>query len=544
MNKTLLKQSIGLSPKNKQKVNRDSKKISKGEKWNRWTNYGLASSEGSQKQIKCWESFEYFRKTVAKHETATHQKVWLDALITGQSSSCLREISGQDTLILSPRGSGKSSFLAEFVAYQVGMHSAPWIGISLRIIYLSYDLNTSRSKSRQIQSIILTSEYQNIFPWVRKSTSKWCESEWAINFEYCNLPVTNEQFTLSCGGLKSGINSRRSSLIIADDLYKNTEDSESDSIGKKLRDNWQKVVKYTKFKGARSICIGTRFSKKDLYNDLFTVEKGWKVIQQSAIIHDSNGNEKSYWEQQQPLSMLQKERDDDPIGFSFQRQNIIVKVSQQAISNELIIKDMMPKYFDELCLGVDLSASTKETADFTALVLCGRSEDIFYVIDAYEIRVLGNFEKLKIIQELYDLWQHLLPSVKRYNHETNEYIDTYPSNFNIWFDASAYGKSFEGDFNLYKAENNMYTWKATGISARSSKIERLRQHTFLFETGRIKFNILNNRRMIDGRKPIERLIEQLTMFGSVRHDDLMDALVLSISGLRKTNYKNLTTGNY
>ena len=373
MDRSLFNASIALSPKHQRKAELNAKKLSHGEKWQGWNIYDRALNEASTEQVNCWENFEYYRQYVCKHATFDHQRVWKNLLNTGQDSSCLKGIAGQDLLILSPRGSSKSTFIAEWTAYQIGMHTSPWVKISPRILYVSYDLSTAASKSRQIQSILLTNEYQSIFPWVRKSPQKWGEREWSIDFSYCGLSSTEEQYTVASAGLKGAINSRRSSLILCDDLYKSLEDATSEPIGKRLRDNWNQVLRFTRYSGSRAICIGTRFSNRDLYNDLFTFANGWQVIEQSALLEDETGQEYSYWQHGQPLAMLQAEREKDPISFSFQRQNKIVRVVEQSINPQLIVRGMLPSRFECLVLGVDLSAGTKESNDYTAMVLGGRA---------------------------------------------------------------------------------------------------------------------------------------------------------------------------
>ena len=110
------------------------------------------------------ESFEAFRQYVKGNETVEHQQVWNGALNTGQNSECLRGIAGPDTLILSPRDSAKSTFLIEWIAYQIGVHASPSVGIGLRVVYISYEVETAALKSEQIKRLIQTSKYQQVFP--------------------------------------------------------------------------------------------------------------------------------------------------------------------------------------------------------------------------------------------------------------------------------------------------------------------------------------------------------------------------------------------
>ena len=544
MDRAIFESSLGLNPKYQAKISKAASRLGTGEVWHHWNTFEKACNEASENQVKCWTDFEFYRQHVCKHETFPHQRKWKRLLNTGHNSECLRGIAGDDLLILSPRGSSKSTFVAEWTSFQVGLHTSPWIKISPRILYVSYDLSTAASKSRQIQQILLTKEYQSIFPWVRKSPHKWGEREWSIDFTYAGLSSTEEQYTVASAGLKGAINSRRSSLIVCDDLYKSLEDATSEPIGKRLRDNWLQVLRFTRYSGSRAICVGTRFSSKDLYCDLFTPANGWQVAEQSALLQDDCGIEYSYWESGQPLSMLQAEREKDPVSFSFQRQNKIVRVAEQSIDPQMITRKPVPIRVETLVLGVDLSAGTKESNDYTAMVLGGRIDGIFWIIDAWEERLMGNLAKLEAIKEIWDYWHHLLPATKTYDYVNFDWVDSHLGNFQIYFDSSAYGLSFKGDFRDYCKENQIFDWVVRDIpaSGRGSKLERLRRHTSLFENSRINFNPFS-RTATAGRKPMSRLIQQITEFGSTRHDDLADALDLCLLGLRSNGGK-LSKANY
>ncbi len=98
------------------------------------TAFKCASSE----QVECWQDFEQFRLKVCKHKTYSHQRIWERLLNTKEDSRCLKGIAGEDLLILAPRGSTKSTYLAEWVAWQIGLHTCPWVKISPRILLVSY----------------------------------------------------------------------------------------------------------------------------------------------------------------------------------------------------------------------------------------------------------------------------------------------------------------------------------------------------------------------------------------------------------------------
>lgn len=442
-----------------------------------------------------------------------------------------------------------SSYLGQWIAYQLGHHVAPWNKIPLKILGVSYDLTTAAQRSRQVRAIIRSPQYQAIFPWVRPSKSKWNEREWSIDFDWAGLSTTEEQYTYVCAGISGAINSRRCHIALLDDLIKSPDQIKAHSVRELMISNWKNVIQYTMYDGARAVCLGTLMSPNDIYTSTFTEIKGWIVRRQRALLEDKFGNEYSYWEPKDefspgtPLTRLQSERSEKPESFSLQRQNELIEISETSIDIANIVQSPIPMRLDSLVMGVDLSAGTKESNDYTAFVLGGFADDRFWIIDVWEDRTMGNVAKLDAIVEIWNLWKDRLPQNVEYVN--GEYIDVPRYGLNIYFDKSAYGLSFEGDYkdhieNTLKIRN----WKCVGISSshRGSKLERLRKHSSVFEKKQIRFNPYS-RRMDDGREPLGRLIEQITKFGRTSHDDLADALELCLTGLRSRT-REMSKGNY
>lgn len=541
---------IPLYPKYQRKINLANQKNRDIWKWKSWTSFSTALNECSELQANCYTNFEFYREHLHNHRTYTHMKVWESLLNSGEDSRYLRGIAGKDTLVLSPRESGKSAYLGQWIAYQIGLHVAPWNLTPIKVLGVSYDLSTAAQRSRQVRAILRTQQYQNIFPWVRPSTEKWNEREWSIDFSHAGLPTTEEQYTYVCAGITGAINSRRAHLVLLDDLIKSPDAIAAESVRQLMVSNWEDVIDYTRFDGSRAVCLGTLMSPKDIYNTTFTEYNGWKVIRQSALLTDEYGNEYSYWEPEDdkspgtPLKRLQEEREKKPISFSFQRQNVLIRVSQNSIDPNLIVKGLTPSRFESLVLGVDLSAGLRESNDYTAMILGGFVDGEYWVFDAWEDRVMGNTAKLDAMVEIWELWKHKLPQIQRLRG--GEFQEEPQNGLTVVFDSSAYGLSLKGDYYDHIVKRLRITdWRCVEVSAsgRGDKLSRLRKHTGLFDNGLIKFPLLPGRTMPDGRKPMGRLIEQITQFGVTDHDDLADAFELCVTGLRNFD-KPLSTGNY
>lgn len=685
-----------LSPRLATKSKRNNAKYSQQAKqnWRDWGTFEEAIAHATLTQIQAWQSFEQYRLIINNHKTFNHMRVWQSALNTGEDSRYLQDIAGVDTLILSPRESAKSTYLAQWVSYQFGLHLSPWIHLALKVLGVSYNIDTAMPRSRQIQAIIESTKYQEIFPWCRPSKKKWGEKEWMLDLQHAGLPTTEEQYSYVCAGLTGAINSRRCvvgstlvrteqglipisqikvgdrvlscdlstrenqwreveaiatrdaesilqittqhgtqlqctpdhkifvlghfgfaqceqgykeaidlevgdrlvaeddfdyvgaispappqkvydiqvadnhnffangilisncHLVLLDDLIKSPEAIRAQSVRDAMVSNWENVIQFTRYDGSRAVCLGTRMTADDIYCTTFTTEKGWNVIEQSALLEREDGTEYSFWEPEHdkapgmPLKRLQEERERTPIAFSFQRQNRIVRVKEQSINPELIQRGTIPTRFDSLVLGCDLSAGRKESNDYTAMVLGGmvrgtdKNPDEYWVVDCWEDRIMGNLEKLDAMIEIWEMWSHLLPTTKMYNPETGEWSDRPESGLNLFFDSSAYGLSLQGDYESYiLGQKKITDWRVHPVpaSGRGDKLYRLRKHTGLFTNKLVHFN-LYGRTMPDGRRPMGRLIQQITEFGSTSHDDLADAFELCMTGLR--SYLPMTKGNY
>lgn len=468
--------------------------------------------------IQAATDFIKFREYVCGHKTYEHQMLWHRVLNTGEDNRYLRGIAGKDVSILSPRNSGKSSFLLQWIAWVLGVHVNH--GISLKILLLSYVVNVASAKSRQIKSIIESERYQEVFPLVRPSKAKWGENEWSIDFAFAGLRTIDEAYTLACSGLAGSINSRRSHLILFDDLLKNKQEAQNKKIQDRMVENYYSIVRFTKHEGARCVNLGTRFAKHDVYTRVF-VEPNWKTVTQSALISE-NGVERSFCEPVKDidgevmfgitLDTLRKEREDDLESFLLQRQNKIPESQAQGIPPHHIRYAWMPKEFERIVIGLDLASSTD--GDYTAITVLGVSESALFVIDAWQQKMQGNMKKIDL---LYGMWS------KRKDTCKNPVI--------LAVDSNKYAIDFKGDLEDYRAESTdgfeEIIIEGVKASGRGDKLDRLMSHSLLFEKGRIFFNKISEP-LPDGKSVIGVLTDQIIDYNPIDSNDLMDSLEIAI----------------
>jgi hypothetical protein len=462
--------------------------------------------------------FGAFCKHLGK-PNAEHHKLWVKEFVTGTNSSQLLQCGGANTAILAPRGSAKSTVLGMLCAWLIGIHAQD--GQMLRMLYLGYSLDIARSRSHTIKSIINSALYQEVFPMVRLSKTRQSDELWAIDFDFANIETSSDDpYTCVAQGLSGSITSRRSQLIVLDDVVKSSESIQNPEIRRKLITNWQEVVQPTLLEGGRCVALGTRFSTVDIFDTTFNAKNGWRVITQQAIVTDDNGLEQSYWPEFYTLDHLRKLRSEDPISFSFQFQNSPVSRSEIDFPRDWLKHGTLTESYDGLVVGIDLSSGLKERNDFTVMTLGGIVGDRVEVIDFRRIRSMGNLEKLDELCNLLADWGII---VEGDGQQAGQWFPTdVPITINI--EAISYQQSMQADAKKIlleeRALHNLTIRAVTGY--RGDKLTRFRGTLGLFQTSRIIWN-----RWINW----EPFWQEMMNVGSAEHDDCVDSFVLMVRAL-------------
>jgi len=452
---------------------------------------------------------------------ARHHSLWVNEFITGQDSTQLLHCAGPNTAILAPRGSAKSTLLGMLCAWLIGIHAQE--RRMLRFLYLGYSLDIARSRSHTIKAIISSRLYQEVFPMVRLSKTRQSDELWAIDYEFAQIDAAGDDpYTCVAQGLSGSITSRRSQLIVLDDVVKSSESISNPEIRRKLITNWVEVVQPTLLEGGRTIALGTRFSTVDIFATTFNEKNQWRVITQQAIITDDDGLEQSYWPEFYTLEHLQKLRREDPVAFSFQFMNQAVSRSELDFPNDWLKLGDLSGTYDSLCVGIDLSSGLKERNDWTVMVLAGLDGDRVEFIDFARFRVMGNLDKLTKLAAL--LADHGL--VVEGEEKADGTVDWFPTDIpvTINIEAISYQQSLQADAKSILHDkyglHNLVLRSVTGY--RGDKLSRLRGSFGLFQTGRVLWN-----RWINW----EPFWSELLNYGATDHDDCPDAMMLAIKGL-------------
>jgi predicted phage terminase large subunit-like protein len=256
--------------------------------------------------------------------------------------------------------------------------------------------------------------------------------------------------------------------------------------------------------------LSTRYRKDDIHGTTFNEENGWQVISQKAIQVGEDGQEVSYWPEYVSLGELQRLREENPKAFASQYQNDPLDDAGALVQLEWINKGTGPASLDQVVLAIDLAASQREGADYTALVPVGRLANRFFTLRPKK----GRWTLDETIREIFTMAESLGERAKRVL---------------IICEAVAYQSAFVTELKRRSQVEDIWAViepiPSKSFSPRGNKEERLFGATGVLEAGAMVFE-----------PGTEELIEQLLNFGFMEHDDLADAWVyatLRLIGRRK-----------
>ena len=446
---------------------------------------------------------EYVCESTLNEGIAPHNIDWVRCLQTNEDSSCLHRIGGKDTVFLSPRGAGKSSWLCIFIAWAIGHNPG------IQILYCANSEGVSISKGRLIRRIIESPKYQKVFPRIRPSRT-WGDRVWEIDKKFAQVSNLESDFTFYAVGIGGSIVSRRSHLIIGDDLIKGSGGA-SKVARSNVRDSLYTALLPTLIPGGRVVIGGTRFHEKDIFGTDLTPEKGWEVVTHRAIVTDDDGTEKSFWSKRFKLEDLQKLRTANPRAFQLQYQNQPPKEGEVGFSPDWFRRSDLPLKFDRFVIGVDLASSLKTRGDYTCFTLTGmlwRKERYRWVVTQEQGRWQGNLRKIEVLMTLIREWQSYLS-------EDGDIL--------VCAESTSYQHSFSQDLEEHLRQTyERLPIRARPVYPRGDKLERLENYSGVIESGRVAFNRYWS---------FDDLFSQILDFGVADHDDRVDSLIHSLNGL-------------
>ena len=195
------------------------------------------------------------------------------------------ESGNQNLMFFLPPRHGKSEIISRYLpAYCLGR----WPDDS--IIATSYGDDLSSQNNRDVQRIIDSESYRNIFPNTTLSSKNirtQATGTWLRNSDI--FEVVGRKGIYRSAGVGGGITGMGfSRLGVIDDPVKNREEAESKTYQNKIYDWYKSTFLTRRQKGAVVIIILTRWHRNDLAGRLLEEEpESWDVIQYPAILENA-----------------------------------------------------------------------------------------------------------------------------------------------------------------------------------------------------------------------------------------------------------------
>lgn len=172
------------------------------------------------------------------------------------------------------------------------------------VILAGYGADLVHKHSRVARNIVLSADYQNIFPTVRVADDSAARHSWSI---------AGRDGGMEAMGIDGGVTGKGAHVLIIDDAHKNRAEAESktkrDAVWKAYADDF-----YTRLEPAAAVVlIMTRWHQDDLAGRLLENEGAeWHVIRLPALAEEGDPLDRSLgealWPERYPIESLMDRR--------------------------------------------------------------------------------------------------------------------------------------------------------------------------------------------------------------------------------------------
>lgn len=225
-----------------------------------------------------FENFIYYVKT--DYYFNWHHKVIVKAL-----EDFIKDPTKKNIAVFVPPQHGKSEITSRlFPAYALGVNP------NLKIAVSSYSSDLADSFNRDIQKIIDSPEYQEIFPETKLNSKNVITTQsWLRNSEV--FEVVNKKGSLKSVGVGGGLTGRAVDIAIIDDPVKDDIEAQSQTYRERVWQWYLTVLSTRLHNNSKQILIMTRWHEDDLAGRLINPEinkdyKDWEIIKIPAIKED------------------------------------------------------------------------------------------------------------------------------------------------------------------------------------------------------------------------------------------------------------------
>jgi predicted phage terminase large subunit-like protein len=361
------------------------------------------------------------------------------------------------------------------------------------IISVSYGSELSETWGRRVRNILSDPAFGEIFPNCKLSP----DSAAAYRF---TTTAGGEYSAVGRGGPVTG---RGASLLILDDLIKDSSEANSDTTCRSIVE-WLQHVAFTRLTpNGRVVAISTRWSERDPMGWLLQQE-GWTVLHLPALAekNDPVGRKigEALWPSHYPVQSL-----------AAIRANVGSRVFQclyqgnvSAASGTIFKRDWFrhyttaPESFKRIVQSWDTSFKKGATNDYSVCATIGEAQNGFYLLSLYREKV--EFPELKRQVALQaDFWK--------------------PSE--IYIENRASGQSLVQELKLATS------YPVIAIEVDKDKETRASAVTGYYEAGKVFFP--------EGVAWVATVEDELASFPGGLYDDIVDAISQALNRLRDSS---------
>jgi len=391
------------------------------------------------------------------------------------------------------------------------------------IIATSYSSDLASRMNRDVQRIIDTPEYYQVFPESRLNSSNVAtvsQNSWLRNSEM--FEIVNFGGAYKCAGVGSGITGMGADYLLIDDPFKDMKEANSATIRNGVWD-WYTSTAYTRLeKGGCVLLIMTRWHEDDLAGRLLEKAKKdpnadqWDVVSFEAIkdtknnLDDPRKGGEALW----PWKYSEENLASIKASSTARVWNALYQQRPSALEGNIINRSDinfyggptgvdLPERFRQQVHSWDFTFKKSDTADFVVGTVWGSYEG-FWLLDCVRDR-MGFNESLKAIKAL---------------------IKKHPKYNSILIEAKANGEAI---MDMIKKDVK----KITPINPTDSKLARFEAVSPIFSEGDIWFPHPSIAPWVEG------FIDELCTFPNGANDDRVDSTSQALNHLDKKSRSSL-----
>lgn len=304
-----------------------------------------------------------------------------------------------------------------------------------RMAIVSYSATKAKKFNREIQRIIDSPEYHEIFPDTVLFGSDYCKTkeQYLRTSEECEIVGHRGSFkTVGVGGPLTG---DPVDILIMDDIYKDAKSAWSQTVRDGISDWYDTVAETRLHNDSQQLMVFTRWHEDDLAGRL--IEKqgiydedenpdGWVIVTYRAIKeggpteYDPREDGEPLWPERHSLHKLEQVRNRAPRTFEALYQQRPTAMGGNIIKRDwfghVSVAEFNRMYHNEpMVFFLDTAYTSKQSNDPTGIISTCKIGADLYITHAE-----------KVLMKFPDLIRHIVPYVKAHGYSTRSTIRIEP----------------------------------------------------------------------------------------------------------------------